>query len=157
MTSNGYANAVGRLYRPSLTGTSKADALGTMIAYQDGMRASNDVNQYLQQRACYENNWMAALNESSVPATLVWGEEDPVCTTVVSDYVWSASLSVRPNAPARYIKVPDGGHYVCHDQPQLFACLIRDPLGACPWWETSIVSVEAGSTYPEAGSGSGSA
>ena len=72
MTSNGYANAVG-VYRPSLTGTSKADALGTTIAYQDGMRASNDVNQYLQQRACYENNWMAALNESSVPATLVWG------------------------------------------------------------------------------------
>jgi pimeloyl-ACP methyl ester carboxylesterase len=66
----------------------------------------NDLDQYLQQRVCFEANWLAAMNTIAMPATIVWGQEDPVCPSRVGQYVWDASLSVRSSAPARYIKSP---------------------------------------------------
>lgn len=135
-------SAIGALFKPPL-GSDALSSLGTISKFQDGRKNTNDLNQYLQQRACWESNWLGALNASAVPATLVWGELDPVAGPLVADYVWNASLSIRPNAPARFLMAPGGGHYMCHDEPALFACLVRDPRGAC----TGAGSWEKGSSY----------
>ena len=71
-------------------------------------------------------------------------QRDPVAPLRVAEYVWNNSLAIRPNAPARYVRSADGGHFLCHDTPELYACLVRDPRGNC----TQGSSFEAGSTYP---------
>merc|ERR1712083_429532 len=97
-----------------------------MGVYQDTPKIANELNQYLDQRACWEENWLDALLYSEVPTTLVWGWKDTIAPKRVGDFLW-ALLEDRPNAKARYISSPEGGHYLTHDQPDLFACLIKDP------------------------------
>jgi len=137
-----------------LYGTSIGDRLAehapiaSVFEYQDGTQNQNDLDQYLQQRACFETNWLSALNTSAVPATIVWGQGDPVAPMRVAQFVWDATLSLRTSARARFIKSPHGGHYIPHDQPDLYACLVRSPTGNC----TMHDAYEAGSTFPPSGS-----
>lgn len=141
-----FAAAIEHLYFTSFADKLQEHAsIASVFEYRDGTQNQNDLDQYLQQRACFETSWLAALNTSAVPATLVWGQKDPVAPAAVGQYVWDASLSLRTSAPARYIKSPSGGHYIPHDQPDFFACLVRDPTGNC----THHDSYEADSTYPK--------
>lgn len=148
MSPEFYAYGIESLLRPVGNDPSAhADhaSLVSVFAYKNGTGNQDDVNQYLQQRACWEAEWLEGLNTSTIPATLVWGQSDSVCPAAVGDFMWDDALSKRNTAPARYIKSPSGGHYIPTDQPELFACLIRDPRGDC----TQYGSYQAGSTYPK--------
>jgi pimeloyl-ACP methyl ester carboxylesterase len=67
---------------------------------------------------------LAALAESRVPTTLIWGELDPVAVPAVADYVWNEVLARRP-APAAYWRVPCGNHYVQNDRPAEVLAIVR--------------------------------
>jgi len=125
------------------------DGIRSATNYREGRRVTSELMQYLQQRACYESNWLSALNASTVNATLVWGQTDPVAPPSVADYVWSNGLATRPSgAPARYLRVSLAGHFACHDEAALYACLLRDPRADCTA-QTSDTLVEAGCTHAD--------
>lgn len=114
----------GSVYSPSLTDTEVAD-LASVLDFDDGTAVLHQTIQYLEERKIYEDDrWLAALAESGVPTTLIWGELDPVAVPAVADYVWDEVLARRP-APAEYWRVPCGNHYVQNDRPQEVLAILR--------------------------------
>ncbi len=88
--------------------------------------------QYLYERAVFEDEWMDALARSDVPATLIWGERDPIALPGVADATWEAALADRP-AAASYWRAPMGNHYVQHDLPSDVAGIVRRELHGTPF------------------------
>ncbi len=124
------------VYSPSLSQTEVAD-LASVFDFDDGTDRLHQTIQYLEERRIYEDDrWLAALAQSRVPTTLIWGELDPVAVPAVADYVWDEVLASRP-APADYWRVPCGNHYVQNDRPQEVLAIVRreaipiDPDSQC--------------------------
>jgi len=114
----------GSVYSPSLTETEVAD-LASVLDFDDGTAVLHQTIQYLEEREIYEDDrWLAALAESRVPTTLIWGELDPVAVPAVADYAWDEVLAGRP-APAQYWRVPCGNHYVQNDRPEEVLAIVR--------------------------------
>jgi len=114
-------------YTPRL-GEEDLDALATILDYQCGTKVQHDLIKYLNERRANEAAWLEALGRSDVPATLIWGELDPVAPTRVADYVWTSYLRAR-KTPARYWRIPCANHYLQVDQPEILAALVRDAMG----------------------------
>merc|ERR1712050_471333 len=57
-----WAASLRSLYNPPLSIEELAQVADT-FRYKQGTLVQNEVIQYLQQRACYEEQWLAALNE----------------------------------------------------------------------------------------------
>ena len=125
--AKGLANSV---YHPPLAGAETA-ALASIFAYQDGTRIEHEIIGYLNERMAHEAEWLETLARSDIPTTLVWGERDPIAPPAVADFVWAHALTGRV-APASYWLVPEAGHYLQHDQPQVLAAIIRLSVGAIP-------------------------
>jgi pimeloyl-ACP methyl ester carboxylesterase len=83
---------------------------------------------YLNERRENEVTWLETLGRSDVPATLIWGEKDPIARTAIADFVWKNHLRDRP-AAAAYWRINCAGHYPQNDQPEAVALLIRQALG----------------------------
>jgi len=99
-----------------------------ILGYQNGGQIQHDIIQYLNQRKHYEVQWLENLRNSTVPTTLVWGEEDTIAPTKVSDYVWANYLKVR-TAQSNYWIIPGANHYVQNDKPEIVSKLIRRSFG----------------------------
>lgn len=54
------------------------------IDYQGAGEVQHPTIQYLADRAQYEEQWLNNLRRSPVPATLIWGVDDPIAPTAVS-------------------------------------------------------------------------
>ena len=58
--------------------------------------------------------------EIKVPTLVIWGEEDPALLTGnldgLEDYIEDLTVT----------RIPDGTHWVIHEQPELINSLIRD-------------------------------
>lgn len=106
----------------------KVDAVASNIDYQDGGKVQHSIIQYLNQRHKHENEWLANLQQSIIPTTIIWGIDDPVATLKVSDFVWNKILKNRPTK-AWYWKLPRANHYLQNDQPEVINLLIRQALG----------------------------
>ncbi|MCA9550346.1 MAG: alpha/beta hydrolase [Myxococcales bacterium] len=126
------ASAVGgALYTPDLTADEQAE-LASVFDYQDGTDVLDQTIQYLDERAEYEDTrWLAALAETDVPTSLVWGELDTVAVPAVADYAWCSALAFGA-APAWYWRLPAGDHYVQHDRPGEVAGIVRSTLAGNP-------------------------
>jgi len=112
-------------YSPPLTEADKAE-LASVFDFDDGTAVLHQTIQYLVERSMYEDDrWLAALANSRVPTTLIWGELDPVAVPAVADYVWNEVLSTRP-APAEYWRVPCGNHYVQRDRTPDVLAIVRN-------------------------------
>jgi pimeloyl-ACP methyl ester carboxylesterase len=107
----------------------KVAAVASMIDYQDGGEVQHSTIQYLNQRREHEDDWLANLRSSTVPATIIWGVEDPVAPLKVADYVWSEILRER-RTEAWYWQLPQANHYPQNDRPEVISMLIRQALGA---------------------------
>jgi pimeloyl-ACP methyl ester carboxylesterase len=106
----------------------KVDAVASNIDYQDGGKVQHDIIQYLDQRHKHEDEWLANLQKSIVPATIIWGVDDPVATLKVSDFVWDNILKNR-QTKAYYWQLPMANHYLQNDQPEVVNLIIRQALG----------------------------
>lgn len=106
----------------------KVDAVASNIDYQDGGEVQHSIIQYLDQRHKYENEWLATLQTSNIPATIIWGVDDPVATLKVSDFVWNKILKNR-QAKSWYWQLPMANHYLQNDQPEVINLIIRQALG----------------------------
>ena len=98
--------------------------LTAVFNYQHGVAIFHDTIQYLNERAEHEDEWLEGWGNSTAPCSLVWGELDPVATPALGDFLWENVLSNRSSAPARYVKVPDGNHYLQGDHPGTVADII---------------------------------
>lgn len=99
-----------------------------ILGYQNGGKIQHDIIQYLNERKQYEVHWLENLRNSTVPTTLVWGEDDAIAPTKVSDYVWTNYLKVR-TARSSYWIIPKANHYVQNDRPEILSKLIRQSFG----------------------------
>jgi pimeloyl-ACP methyl ester carboxylesterase len=116
------------VYTPQLGDADTAD-LASVLDFDDGTAVLHQTIQYLEERRQYEDvRWLAALAESRVSTTLIWGEQDPVAVPAVADHVWDEVLSMRP-APAAYWRIPCGNHYVQFDRTEDVLAIVRsEPL-----------------------------
>lgn len=103
-------------------------AVASSIDYQDGGEVQHATIQYLAQRAEFEETWLDNLRKSRVPATLIWGLDDPVAPTRVADFVWDEILNER-EAPAWYWQLEGASHYPQNDRPETISLIVRDALG----------------------------
>ena len=112
------------VYSPALDPTDVAD-LASVLDFDDGVPRLHETIQYLEERRIYEDDrWLAALEESRVPTTLIWGELDPIAVPAVADYVWEVVLASRP-APADYWRVPCGNHYMLAGRLEEILAIVR--------------------------------
>jgi pimeloyl-ACP methyl ester carboxylesterase len=106
----------------------KVDAIASIIDYQDGGLVQHNVIQYLNERTVNENLWLQDLEQSTIPATIIWGVDDFIAPTAVADYVWNTSLKNR-ETEAYYWRLPNANHYLQNDQPLVISKLIKQALG----------------------------
>lgn len=106
----------------------KVAAVASTIDYQDGGKVQHSIIQYLNQRHECENEWLVNLQTSNVPATMIWGVDDPIATLKVSDFVWNEILKNR-QTKSYYWKLPLANHYLQNDQPEVINLIIRQTLG----------------------------
>ncbi len=99
-----------------------------ILGYKNGGRIQHDIIQYLNQRKQNEVHWLENLENSNVPTALVWGEDDKIAPTKVSDYVWDNYLKVRTPKSSYWI-IPKANHYVQNDRPVILSKLIRQSFG----------------------------
>jgi len=123
-----FTDRFARMYIPELTLEEKRN-LSSVFAYQGGISVLPETIKYLDERRQHEVTWLETLSKSTVPATLIWGEKDPVAVTAIADHVWENYLRHRA-ASASYWRVPCAGHYPQNDQPELVAQLVRRAMGA---------------------------
>jgi len=121
-----FAKRFGKLYSPELTPT-QATNLASIFAYQGGVSVMHETIKYLDQRRENEVIWLKALRQSDVAATLIWGEQDPIATTAIADFVWENYLRDRP-ASATYWRISCASHYPQNDQPEIIAGLVRQAI-----------------------------
>ncbi len=99
-------------------------ALAKCFAYNNGIEVLPDINQYLNERAADESNWLEALSKNDINTTLVWGLHDNVSPVRVANFVWQAFLKDKPGRN-RYWIMPTADHYLQCDAVQQLAQVVR--------------------------------
>lgn len=107
---------------------SEIDSYASIFDYQDGMAASHEIIEYLNERSENEVVWLEGLERSDIPTTLIWGELDAIAPVPVPDFVWTNHLEDR-ETPAAYWRIPCADHYLQVDVPDLMAKIMRTTLG----------------------------
>ncbi|MGD0171908.1 MAG: alpha/beta hydrolase [Halobacteriota archaeon] len=128
VTGKTLANGLNRTTHAIKESPEKVRSNAFILDYQNGGHIQHDIIQYLNQRKQYEVHWLENLRDSDVPTTLVWGEDDRIASTKVSDYVWANYLKVR-SAQSNYWIIPTANHYVQNDRPEILSKLIRQSFG----------------------------
>jgi pimeloyl-ACP methyl ester carboxylesterase len=103
--------------------------MSSTFRYQGGTTVFPKTLRYLQDRRKLEKTWLQTLSRSEIPATLIWGERDPIAKTEIADFVWENYLRNR-DAAASYWRLPCASHYPQNDQPKIIAQLVRQSLSA---------------------------
>ena len=117
-----------KVYSPELTPEEQLNMAST-FTYQGGTTVFPKTLRYLQDRRQFEETWLQTLSDSDIPATLIWGEQDPIAKTKIADFVWENYLRNR-GAAASYWRLPCASHYPQNDQPKIIAQLVRQSLSA---------------------------
>ena len=102
-------------------------ALATLFGQPSAIDVIPATIQYLNERKQFELDFLAALERSRVPATIIWGVHDMVSPVRVAEYVYNTALRNRSVYGALWL-MPCANHYVQHDQPNAVAAVIRFTL-----------------------------
>jgi pimeloyl-ACP methyl ester carboxylesterase len=113
---------------PRKAGDAEVDALSATFAHDDGIAVLHETIQYLLERSENEQQWLAALAQTSIPVTVVWGLRDTVSPPRVAGYVWTEYLMLKPGSNRLYF-IPDANHYLQVDRPDAFVKVILHSLG----------------------------
>jgi pimeloyl-ACP methyl ester carboxylesterase len=128
LTPDRFTTGLAKVYSPTLTREERLNMSST-FKYQGGTTVFPKTLRYLQDRHKLEKTWLETLSRSEIPATLIWGERDPIAKTEIADFVWENHLLNR-DAAASYWRLPCASHYPQNDQPEIMAQLIRRSLSA---------------------------
>ena len=126
LTPDRFTMALAKVYSPALTQEEQLNMSST-FKYQGGTTVFPKTLRYLQDRRKLEKTWLQTLARSEIPATLIWGERDPIAKTEIADFVWENYLRNR-DAAASYWRLPCASHYPQNDQPRILAQLVRRSL-----------------------------
>jgi len=122
------SNGLNRTTHNTKESAEKVRSNAFILDFNNGGKIQHDIIQYLNQRKQKEVYWLEALENSNVPATLIWGEDDKIAPTRVADYVWSNYLKGRSAASCYWI-IPNANHYLQNDRPEILSKLIRRAFG----------------------------
>jgi pimeloyl-ACP methyl ester carboxylesterase len=122
------ANGLNRTAHNVRESQEKVRSIAFILDYQHGGQIQHDTIQYLNQRKQNEVRWLENLRNSKVPTSMIWGEDDRIAPTRVSDYVWDNYLRVR-DIESKYWIIPKANHYVQNDKPEILSRLIRQTFG----------------------------
>lgn len=75
------------------------------VNHNHGFQIYYRLIQYLRERMQFEDQWFAALEQSKIPLSIVWGQLDPVSVPKIGEAIHLA----RPDAS--YLTLPSIGHY----------------------------------------------
>ena len=123
LTPGRFTAALAKVYSPVLTQEEQLNMSST-FKYQGGTTVFPKTLRYLEDRHEFEKTWLQTLNRSEIPATLIWGEQDPIAKTEIGNFVWENCLRNR-RAAASYWRLPCASHYSQNDQPEVIAELVR--------------------------------
>jgi pimeloyl-ACP methyl ester carboxylesterase len=126
LTPDRFTARLAEIYSPALTQEEQLNMSST-FRYQGGTTVFPKTLRYLQDRRKHEKTWLQTLSRSEIPATLIWGERDPITKTEIADFVWENHLRNR-KAAASYWRLPCASHYPQNDQPKIIAQLLRRSL-----------------------------
>lgn len=126
LTPDRFTTRLAEVYSPALTKEEQLNMSST-LKYQGGTTVFPKTLRYLQDRRKLEKTWLQTLGRSEIPATLIWGERDPIAKTEIADFVWENHLRNR-DAAASYWRLPCASHYPQNDQPEIIAQLVRRSL-----------------------------
>ena len=126
LTPDRLTNGLAKVYSPALTPEEQRNMAST-FQYQGGTTVFPKTLRYLDDRRKLEKTWLQTLSKSKIPATLIWGEQDPIAKTEIADFVWENHLRNR-GAAASYWRLPCASHYPQNDQPKIIAQLVRRSL-----------------------------
>ena len=126
LTPDRLTNGLAKVYSPALTPEEQRNMAST-FQYQGGTTVFPKTLRYLDYRRKLEKTWLQTLSKSKIPATLIWGEQDPIAKTEIADFVWENHLRNR-GAAASYWRLPCASHYPQNDQPKIIAQLVRRSL-----------------------------
>lgn len=126
LTPDRFTKGLAKVYSPVLTPEEQRNMAST-FKYQGGTTVFPKTLKYLQDRHEFEDFWLQTLGRSDIPATLIWGELDPIAKTQIADYIWETYLRNR-DAAATYWRLPCASHYPQNDQPKMIAHLVRQSL-----------------------------
>ncbi|MEZ4447926.1 MAG: alpha/beta hydrolase [Nannocystaceae bacterium] len=113
-----FARSFSRLF-PSPPPADELAAFWSLIAAGGGDRIYHKLIQYLAERMRHEHAWMAALVRSDAPLLLLWGLLDPVARPAIAESI------ARDRPDARYVPLPELGHYPQWEDPPRIAAEIR--------------------------------
>jgi pimeloyl-ACP methyl ester carboxylesterase len=123
LTPERVALQLAKVYSPALTPGEQLNMSST-FKYQGGTTVFPKTLRYLQDRHKWETTWLQTLSRSDIPATLIWGEKDPIAQTAIANFVWENHLHNR-SAAASYWRLPCASHYPQNDQPEVITQLIH--------------------------------
>lgn len=101
-------------------------AFWSLIEVHGGHKIYHRLIQYLAERGRHEHEWMAALVRSRAPLLLLWGQQDPVARPAIAEAI------ARDRPDAKYVPLPELGHYPQWEDPPRIAAELREFLSATP-------------------------
>jgi pimeloyl-ACP methyl ester carboxylesterase len=96
------------------------EELWRLINYNGGKRNYAKLIRYIKERKMHEHEWLAALQASTVPFKLIWGQRDPVAVPAIG----RALLEYRRDATL--IEIGESGHYPQLEVPEMIIREIRN-------------------------------
>ncbi len=70
---------------PKAVSDDEADALWTMVTYNQGRKVLHQTTQYINQRYVYWHRWIGALQSTDLPIKIVWAKNDPVAVIEMAE------------------------------------------------------------------------
>lgn len=105
--------------KPEVVSDDDATIMTELLLYQDGHLRIPGVYSYVRERYLHMDRWLGALEATESPIQIIWGTADPVAVEAMGD-----ALAARlPRA--KYTKVPDVGHFLPVEAPDIVADLVR--------------------------------
>lgn len=102
------------------------DAMWALLCEHDGRAALPGLIRYMVERREQRARWVGALQQSSVPLTLINGSADPIS---------GAHMVARLRelqVPAEIVELPGVGHYPQIEAPQAVLAAVRQALATMP-------------------------
>jgi len=95
---------------------------GELVVALDGARVLPRTIRYIEERRANERRFTGAIESHPSPVTVVWGTDDPIAVTAMTDTLAAA----RPDATVTLL---DGvGHYPMVEAPEAFLAAAQPPL-----------------------------
>jgi len=114
-----FRRMMNRIFAQALS-KNEVNAFWSLLQYNDGLGIYHELMQYMPERWQYQFEWLDALKNSDVEATLIWGQADPVATPAVADFVCGIRKDIN------YVKLEKIGHYPHWEKPELVANIVQE-------------------------------